>query len=144
MAVLRATSFHDLRPGDWVEDSLQVTPETIRSAVAFSGDTNPVHTSDAFAASLGLDGAIAHGLIVLGLLSKMIGTLLPGPGSIWYGSDLTFKSPVRAGDRVTIRVTVKQVSPATRSVVLTVSGRTDPKTVLEGSVKVRVPARMNG
>jgi acyl dehydratase len=143
-AAVRAKSWAELRPGDWAEDSLEILPGTVEACVAFSGDTNPVHTSDAFARSIGLDGAIAHGLIELGLLSKVIGTSLPGPGSVWFASDLTFSAPVRVGDRLTIRVTVGRVSVAARAVVLVVNGHVGPTTVLRGSVNVRAPASVDG
>ena len=121
-----------------------ILPGTVEAAVAFSGDTNPIHTSETAAASAGIGAPIAHGLILLGLLSKLIGTRLPGPGSIWFSSELVFKAPVRVGDRVTLRVTVTQISVAARAVVLAVAARVDPTTVLEGSVKVRVPAGVDG
>lgn len=69
-------------------------------------DTNPVHFDDAFARTTRFGGIIAHGMIPAGLISAVIGTRLPGPGSIYLGQTLQFKRPVRPGDTLTATVIV--------------------------------------
>ena len=71
-----------------------------------SGDVNPKHVDAEFAASTRFHGVIAHGMWGAALISAVLGTRLPGPGTIYHGQTLAFHVPVRVGDTLTITVTV--------------------------------------
>ena len=73
------------------------------------GDRNPVHSDRAFAASTPFREPIAPGIWTAGLISALIGTRLPGPGSIYVSQDLKFLRPVMLGDRITARVEVLEL-----------------------------------
>ena len=72
-------------------------------------DRNPVHFDEAYAKQTRFGGRIAHGMIAAGLISAVIGTKVPGPGSIYLSQTLKFRAPVRIGDTVTATVTVTSV-----------------------------------
>ena len=96
----------ELSVGDSAELSRVVSEGDIAEFVDAVGDHNPVHSDPAFAAATPFKGPIAPGIWTAGLISGVIGTRLPGPGSIYVTQDLQFLKPVRAGDTITARVEV--------------------------------------
>lgn len=84
-----------------------ITDEDIQTFARISGDTNPLHLDDAYAQTTRFKGRIAHGMLVAGLISAVLGTKLPGPGAIYLGQDLRFVAPVRPGDTLTATVRVE-------------------------------------
>jgi acyl dehydratase len=118
-----------------------ITPERIAATARLTHDDNPIHTDADQARLFGQSRPIAHGVILLGIVSRLIGTRLPGPGSVWFDSQMEFLAPVHGGEEVRITVRVAHVSHATRVVVLDVDGTKDGGVpVLRGRAKVRVPA----
>ncbi|HSE73514.1 MAG TPA: MaoC family dehydratase, partial [Dongiaceae bacterium] len=83
-----------------------VTEADIVLYAGISGDTNPVHLDQEFAKGTMFKGRIAHGMLTAAFVSAVLGTKLPGPGSIYLSQSLKFKAPVRIGDTVRARVTV--------------------------------------
>ncbi len=106
-----------------------------------SGDTNPVHVDEEFAASTMFGGRIAHGMLSASYVSTVFGTRLPGPGCIYLSQSLHFKAPVKVGDTVEARVTLTELNAEKRrmkfSTVCTVAG----KVVLDGEAELMIPAR---
>lgn len=86
-----------------------ITEQDIELFGQVSLDRNPVHFDDAYAKGTRFGGRIAHGMISAGLISAVIGTQVPGPGSIYLSQSLKFRAPVRIGDTVTATVTVTAV-----------------------------------
>ncbi len=130
----------DLEEGSRATCLARITSEDIAALASLTGDDNPIHCDEALARQLGFSRPVAHGLLALGLISRLIGTRLPGPGSVWFGQETEFLAPVRAGDEVEASVTVTHVSRATGVVVLATEVRRLPDTpVLRGRAKVRVP-----
>lgn len=86
-----------------------ITEQDIELFGQVSLDRNPVHFDDAYALGTRFGGRIAHGMISAGLISAVIGTQVPGPGSIYLSQSLKFRAPVRIGDTVTATVTVTAV-----------------------------------
>lgn len=74
-----------------------------------TGDFNPAHINEQFAAETRFGGRIAHGMLSAGLISAVIGMQLPGPGTIYVGQSLNFLAPVRIGDTVTAKVIVREL-----------------------------------
>lgn len=72
-------------------------------------DTNPVHLDEEYAKTTRFGGRIAHGMLAASLVSAVLGTRLPGPGTVYLSQSLTFKGPVRIGDTITATATVKAV-----------------------------------
>lgn len=129
-----------IRPGDTAACETTITHADIISFARLSGDDNPLHMDPCTAARYGFDGVVAHGMLALSLISRLIGTQLPGRGSLWVGQELRFPTPVLAGDRVAASVTVEQVSSGAGLVVLrteVINVRTG-KPVVTGVARVRV------
>lgn len=99
----------ELHAGDRAELTRVVEEDDITSFVHAVGDYNPVHSDAAYAASTIFKGPIAPGIFTAGLVSAVIGTMLPGPGAIYLSQTLKFVKPVRAGDSITARVQIAEV-----------------------------------
>lgn len=100
-----------LAVGETAELSRQVTQGDVLKFVESVGDRNPVHSDPAFAAETPFREPIAPGIWTAGLISAVIGTQLPGPGTIYVSQDLRFLRPVKPGDRITARVEVAELLP---------------------------------
>jgi acyl dehydratase len=106
-----------------------------------SGDQNPVHLDPEYAATTQFGRPIAHGMLVAGLISAVLGTLLPGPGTIYLGQELKFKAPVYAGDTVTARIEVIRSRPDKPIATLqTRCYNQDGAMVIDGQAVVLLPA----
>lgn len=95
--------------GDSATISKTITQEDIQQFADLTGDSNPVHVNEELAQKTRFKGRIAHGMWGASLISAVIGTKLPGPGTIYLGQTLSFKAPVYPGDTVTAKCTVKKV-----------------------------------
>ena len=131
----------ELRVGMVAEKVVQATEERIRLFAEASDDFNPVHLDEAFAAKTAYRGRIAHGLLSASFGSAVVGTVLPGAGSIYISQQLQFHLPVRIDDVVTIRVTVISVDAESARVELNCEGFVDGKLIMDGIATVRVPRR---
>lgn len=133
--------FGELEVGMSAAIGRTVSEADILMFAGVSGDTNPVHVDEEFAASTMFGGRIAHGMLSASYVSTVFGTRLPGPGCIYLSQSLRFKAPVRVGDTVEARVTVTELNVAKRrakfSTVCTVAG----KVVLDGEAEIMIPAR---
>lgn len=132
----------DLTPGMSASMSKEVSQADIAKFAEVSGDINPVHLDEAYAATTPFGGCIAHGMLSASLISAVIANRLPGPGSIYLDQNLAFKAPVRPGDVVEAVVTVREVLDKGR-VRLETECRVGGKVVVsgEGVVKVGSSAR---
>ena len=92
--------------GDSAEFSKTFSEADIYLYAGISGDFNPAHVNEAYARNTFFKTRIAHGMLSAGLISAVIGTRLPGPGSIYMQQSLSFLAPVHMGDTVTARVEV--------------------------------------
>jgi len=133
-------TLESLAPGVSVETSTTITAREIDLFAEATGDRNPVHLDEAFAATTQFGGRIAHGMLTAGLVSAAIASKLPGPGSIYLGQTLRFTKPVRLGDTVTVRLEIIEVITTKRRVRLaTVCTNQNGETVLDGEATVMVP-----
>ena len=135
------TFFEDLVIGMTASTGKTITEADILMYAAVSTDTNPVHLNAEVAAAGMFGQRIAHGMLSAGLISAVLGTKLPGPGTIYMGQSLRFRQPVKIGDTVTATVEVTDISVekkrATLKCVCSVAG----KPVIEGEATVLVPVR---
>lgn len=133
--------FEDLQVGANAELSREITDADVRAFAAVTGDTNPVHLDDAYAAGTTFGGRIAHGMHAAGLISAVLGTRLPGPGAIYLEQTLRFRRPVRLGDTVTARVEVLEVVPLRRRARFATTCRTQAgELVVDGEALILFPA----
>ena len=140
-AELYGYRFEDLTVGMSASVSRTVSEADILMFAGVSGDTNPVHLDQEFAASTMFGGRIAHGMLSAGLISAVFGTRLPGPGCIYLSQNLKFKAPVKIGDTVVARVTVKELKTEKRRAVFSTICTDGDTVVLDGEAELLVPAR---
>ena len=127
----------NLEIGDKASRSLTISDETIRAFAEVTGDTNPVHLDDDYAAGTRFGRRIAHGMIAAGLISATLANDLPGPGTVYLNQTLKFKLPVYPGDTVTATVEVLSVRPDKPIVTLaTVCTNQNDEVVLAGEAVV--------
>ena len=130
-----------VKPGDTASRTRTISDEMIRTYAELTGDTNPVHLDDGYAAGTRFGRRIAHGMIAAGLISATLANDLPGPGTVYLSQSLKFKLPVFPGDTVTATVEVVSVRPDKPIVTLsTVCTNQDGEVVLEGEAAVLVTA----
>jgi len=104
-------SIHELKVGDSAQISKVITEEVVNDFARVTGDTNPVHTDQAYAEKTIFKGRIAHGVFSLGIFSTILGNILPGYGTIYLSQEVKFLAPVRIGDTITARVEVIELIP---------------------------------
>ena len=128
-----------LNPGDKASRIQKISDEMIRSFADLTGDTNPVHLDDAYAARTRFGRRIAHGIIAAGLISATLANDLPGPGTVYLSQTLQFKAPVYPDDTITATVEVKNVRPDKPIITLsTVCKNQNDMIVLEGEAVVLI------
>jgi 3-hydroxybutyryl-CoA dehydratase len=101
-------AYEDIKVGDEASISRTITEAHIVAFAGLTGDMNPIHVDAEYAAKSMFGERIAHGMLVAGLISAVLGTELPGPESIYLGQELKFTAPVKIGDTVTVTVTVTE------------------------------------
>ena len=140
LEVLRNRTFDEIAIGDSASIQRTLTSADIQLFAAMSGDTNPTHIDPEFAASSRHHGVIAHGMWGAALISAVLGTRLPGPGTVYAGQTLRFHRPVRVGDTLTISVSVKARDEATKQLTLECTClNQDASTVITGEATVCAP-----
>ena len=131
----------DLILGQSAERAHAVTEADIVAFAAVSGDDNPVHLDESYAAQTQFKGRIAHGMLAVGYLSAVMGTQLPGPGAIYLSQTLKFRRPVRIGDLVTARVRITAIDDDSGRITLETLCLVADRTVVEGEAVVMVGRR---
>ncbi|MDP2260589.1 MAG: MaoC family dehydratase [Caulobacter sp.] len=138
---MTALFFEDLSVGQSAELTRTVDEKAIQGFADVSGDHNPVHLDEAFAATTQFKTRIAHGMLSAAFISALIAGKLPGPGAIYLGQSLSFKRPVKIGDEVVVTATITALDAekarATLATVCTVNG----KAVIEGEALIMVPRK---
>jgi 3-hydroxybutyryl-CoA dehydratase len=131
-----ARIFADLSIGDRATAERVVSEADVVGFAQVSGDVNPVHLDEAYAATTVFKTRIAHGMLTASHISALIANTLPGPGSVYLSQSLAFKRPVRLGDAVTTEVEITGLDAARSHVVLATRCLVAGKVVLEGEARV--------
>jgi 3-hydroxybutyryl-CoA dehydratase len=126
--------------GDSAEMSKTINEEDVRAFAELTGDHNPVHLDEEYAAGTRFGRRIAHGMFGASLISAVLANELPGRGTVYLSQALKFTAPVFLGDTVTARVTVKHLREDKPVVTLeTVCTNQRGERVVEGEAVVLVP-----
>jgi 3-hydroxybutyryl-CoA dehydratase len=129
----------NIKPGDSATYSKTITDEDIRAFADLAGDDNSIHLNDEYARKTRFGRRIAHGMLGASLISTVIGTQLPGSGSIYLSQSFKFVAPVFPGDTVTAKATVKSIKEGKPIVTLeTVCTNQRGETVITGEAVVLV------
>jgi 3-hydroxybutyryl-CoA dehydratase len=134
-------SFEDLAIGQKASLVRIVLESDIQAYASISGDTNPVHLDEAYAATTPFKTRIAHGMLTASYISALLGTRLPGPGAIYLSQTLTFKRPVKIGDEVEAEVEIIALDPEKGRATFQCRCSVLGKIVLEGEAVVLAPKR---
>jgi len=134
-------TFDELTVGQQASASRTLSTDDIKAFALVSGDVNPAHVDPEYAESTRFHGVIAHGMWAGALISSLLGTEFPGPGTIYLEQTLKFKRPVRVGDTLTVTLEVLAKIDATRDVRMqcTVVNQ-NAEVVVAGEALVRAPA----
>ncbi len=122
-----------IKVGDSASISKSFSDADVRKFAEISGDKNPVHLDEEYAAKTQFKKRLVHGILATGLISAVLGTELPGEGCIYLSQSINFRAPVFIGDTVTATVTVIKVREDKPIITLeTVCKNQDDVVVIEG------------
>ena len=139
---LQNHTFDELVVGQGATITRVLTDADISGFAAVSGDLNPTHLDDAYARGEGLRGRTAHGMWCGAMVSTLMGTVYPGPGTVYVSQSMQFLAAARSGDKLEIAVKVKSKDAATQHVVLDcVVRKADGKELMIGEAVVKAPSR---
>ena len=139
-AMIENRTFAEITVGETAQITRTVTQQDIDLFAVVTGDVNPAHMDPAYAATDMFHHVIAHGMLGAGLISSVLGTRLPGPGTIYLSQDLRFRRPVSIGDTITATLTVLEKRPEHGDVVLGCTcTNQDGAAVITGTAVVRAP-----
>lgn len=118
MEYIESRTFDDIGIGESASLVRTISREDIALFAVASGDYNPAHLDDAYAAGTPFGTVIAHGMWGAAQISALLGTKFPGPGTIYVGQSLQFRRPVLPGDTITVSVTVTEKNEAKKRLIL--------------------------
>ena len=145
MDTMQWADINRLRVGDTASCDFVASEGSVETFAELSRDDNPLHMNEQVARSYGFPHRVAHGMLALSAISRLIGTQLPGPGSLWVSQEFKFPAAVLVGDHLAAQVTVEQVSLAAGIVRLRteVRNKNSGVIVLSGSAMVKISRRNN-
>jgi 3-hydroxybutyryl-CoA dehydratase len=144
MLPLQMLYFEDLSLGMTETLTKTIDSSDVVGFAEVTGDRNPIHLSEHFAAKTPFGTRIAHGLYTASLISAVLGTRLPGPGAVYISQTLNFRAPVKIGDTVEVKVLVAELIPEKFRARLSCACTVEGDTVLDGEAWVKVPSREAG
>lgn len=144
MLPLRMLYFEDLSLGMTETLAKVIDASDVVGFAEVTGDRNPIHLSEHFAAKTPFGTRIAHGLYTASLISAVLGTRLPGPGAVYISQTLNFRAPVKIGDTVDVRVLVSELVPEKFRARLACTCSVAGDVVLDGEAWVKVPSKDAG
>ena len=123
----------EIKKGDSAEFSKTLAESDIYLYAGVTGDFNPAHINEAYAKKTFFKNRIAHGMLLAGFISAVLGNKLPGPGSIYIRQELKFLAPARIGDTITAKAEVVEIMAEKNRVRLkTTCVNQDGVTVVDG------------
>lgn len=137
---MKGITIGEMKIGDSASFTKTITDTDIYLYAGISGDFNPAHVNQVEAEKGMFGKRIAHGMLSAGLISAVLGTMLPGPGTIYMGQELRFTKPVFVGDTITATITVAELIPEkNRAKLETVCTNQDGEVVIKGMATVMPP-----
>lgn len=142
MEYLENRTFDEIEIGDSASLTRTLTEKDIQVFAIMSGDINPAHVDVEYAQSEMFHKIIGHGMWGVALISTVLGTQLPGPGTIYVTQSIRFKKPVVIGDTLTITVTAIEKKPEKKRVIFSCECRNQKdEMVMEGQAEVVAPTK---
>ena len=112
---MKGITISEMQVGDSASFTKTVSEHDVYTYAGVSGDFNPAHVNEVEAQKGMFGKRIAHGMLSAGFISTVLGTQLPGPGTIYMGQELRFTKPVFFGDTITATVTVNRYGHSSRA-----------------------------
>ncbi len=132
----------ELKVGDQASFSKTISESDVYLYAGITGDFNPAHVNEVYAQTTAFKTRIAHGMLTAGFISNLLGTQLPGPGSIYMSQSLKFLAPVTIGDTITATVEVLDIITEKKRVLLkTTCVNQEGTVVLDGEALISPPRR---
>jgi 3-hydroxybutyryl-CoA dehydratase len=130
----------ELRIGDTAEFTKTISESDIYLFAGVTGDLNPAHINESYAQNTFFKTRIAHGMLLAGFISAVIGMKLPGPGAIYVRQELKFLAPARIGDTITARVEVIQMQSEKNRITLRTTCTNQENTlIMDGEAVISPP-----
>lgn len=137
---MKGITINEMKIGDSASFTKTVSETDVYLFAGISGDFNPAHVNQTEAEKGMFGKRIAHGMLSAGFISAVLGTMLPGPGTIYMGQELRFTKPVAIGDTITATVTVAEMIIEKNRVILdTVCTNQNGEIVIKGKATVMPP-----
>jgi 3-hydroxybutyryl-CoA dehydratase len=132
----------ELKVGDQASFSKTISETDVYLYAGITGDFNPAHIDETYAQKTAFKTRIAHGMLTAGFISNVVGTQLPGPGTIYVSQSLKFMAPVVIGDTITATVEVIDILPEKKRVRLkTTCANQEGTVVLDGEALISPPRK---
>ena len=139
---MQGKTIDELVLGQSAQFSKTISESDVYLYAGITGDFNPAHINQAYAEKTKFKTRIAHGMLTAGFISTLLGTQLPGPGSIYLQQTLNFKAPVAFGDTITATVEVIEILIEKKRVRLkTICTNQEGTVVLDGEAIVSPPRK---
>jgi 3-hydroxybutyryl-CoA dehydratase len=133
-------TIYEIAVGDGASFAKTISETDIYLYAGITGDFNPAHIDEGYASQTFFKSRIAHGMLTAGLISAILGTRFPGPGTIYLRQELSFLAPVRIGDTITASVEVIEMHPEKNRIRLkTFCKNQEGIIVLDGEALVSPP-----
>jgi len=132
----------DYKVGQSFTYSQVVDDKLVRAYADLTGDHNPIHVDDAFAKKTKFGRRIAHGGILFGMVSMVLGDHMPGTGTIYMSQLVGFHAPVFIDDKVTVIATITALLPKHVAKIATIVTKQDGTVVMDGVATVKLPASL--
>jgi acyl dehydratase len=138
-----ALTFSEIEVGRVAEFEITLTPDTIATFAALTGDTNPLHMDETFAQETSFKGRVAHGMLGASFFSRLVGMHLPGRDALYLSQKISFKAPLRPNEPLIVRGTVTHTTSAMQIITLSteILDATTKAVLVEGEAVVRVLSR---
>jgi len=129
-----------LREGHVFRLPFTISQKTVDAFADISGDDNPVHLDDAYAQKQGFDRRVVYAGLILTVLSRFLGTRLPGHGCVWHSLAIKFRKPLYINESAEMVGTVTYVSAAQHVLRLKLEVLRETVCLAEGEVQAGIPA----
>ena len=137
---MNGKTIEELQVGDTARFSKTISESDVYMFAGVTGDLNPAHVNEEYAKGTFFKTRIAHGMLTASLISTVVGTMLPGPGTVYMRQEVSFLAPVNFGDTITAIVEVSEIMADKKRVRLkTYCINQENQTVVDGEALVSPP-----
>ena len=137
---MNGKTIEELQVGDTARFSKTISESDVYMFAGVTGDLNPAHVNEEYAKGTFFKTRIVHGMLTASLISTVVGTMLPGPGTVYMRQEVSFLAPVNFGDTITAIVEVSEIIADKKRVRLkTYCINQENQTVVDGEALVSPP-----